>query len=217
MATKQYPIIAREGWGRLSLIAAVGLVLHFGLEPIAAIPAWLYLGFTIYQLRDPTRTPPSLPLAVVSPIHGVVTDIGEQDDPWLKRRALVVTLNGRLLDIRSVYSPTEGKIVDQWRVNEDGVHNSAVAFWIKTDEDDDLVLEIQPRGWHGPMNFRYHPGERVGQGRRVGYVNNGSIAKIYLAPNSLVDVEVGDAVTAAADVLGRYVHLTNMALQDLKV
>ena len=217
MATKQYPIIAREGWGRLSLIAAVGLVLHFGLEPIAAIPAWLYLGFTIYQFRDPTRTPPSLPLAVVSPIHGVVTDIGERDDPWLKRRALVVTLNGRLLDIRSVYSPTEGKIVDQWRVNEDGVHNSAVAFWIKTDEDDDLVLEIQPRGWHGPMNFRYHPGERVGQGRRVGYVNNGSIAKIYLAPNSLVDVEVGDAVTAAADVLGRYVHLTNMALQDLKV
>ena len=217
MATKQYPIIAREGWGRLSLIAAVGLVLHFGLEPIAAIPAWLYLGFTIYQFRDPTRTPPSLPLAVVSPIHGVVTDIGEQDDPWLKRRALVVTLKGRLLDIRSVYSPTEGKIVDQWRVNEDGVHNSAVAFWIKTDEDDDLVLEIQPRGWHGPMNFRYHPGERVGQGRRVGYVNNGSIAKIYLAPNSLVDVEVGDAVTAAADVLGRYVHLTNMALQDLKV
>ena len=142
----------------------------------------------------------------------MVTDIGVQDDPWLKRRALVVTLNGRLLDIRSVYSPTEGKIVDQWRVNEDGVHNSAVAFWIKTDEDDDVVLEIQPRGWHGPMNFRYHPGERVGQGRRVGYVNNGSIAKIYLAPNSLVDVEAGDVVIAAADVLGRYVHLTNMAL-----
>ena len=212
MATKQYPIIAREGWGRLSLIAAVGLVLHFGLEPLAAIPAWLYLGFTVYQFRDPTRTPPSLPLAVVSPIHGMVTDIGVQDDPWLKRRALVVTLNGRLLDIRSVYSPTEGKIVDQWRVNEDGVHNSAVAFWIKTDEDDDVVLEIQPRGWHGPMNFRYHPGERVGQGRRVGYVNNGSIAKIYLAPNSLIDVEVGDVVIAAADVLGRYVHLTNMAL-----
>lgn len=178
---------------------------------MAAVPAWLYLLFTLYQVRDPTRTPPSIPLAVVSPIHGVVSQIEEQEDPWLKRQATVITVSGRLLDIRSVYSPTEGKIVDQWRVNEDGGRHSAVAFWIKTDEDDDAVLEIQPRNWHGPMKFRNHPGERVGQGRRVGYVNNGSIAKVYLAPDSLVDVEVGDTVIAAADVLARYVHLTAMA------
>ena len=76
------------------------------------------------------------------------------------------------------------------------------------------MLEIQPRGWHGPMNFRYHPGERVGQGRRVGFVNNGCIAKIYLATNSLVDVDKGDTVVAATNVLARYVHLTKMAALD---
>lgn len=214
MATKQYPLIAREGWGRLSLIVAVGSALHFVLEPMAAIPAWLYFVFTVYQFRDPTRTPPSIPLAVVSPIHGLVDAIEECEDPWLKRQAIAITVSGRVLDIRSVYSPTEGKIVEQWRVNDDGVQNSAVAFWIKTDEDDDVVLEIQPRGWHGPMNFRYHPGERVGQGRRVGFVNNGCIAKVYLQENSLVDVDNAKPVTAARDVLARFVHLTNMAVDN---
>ncbi|MGR8949579.1 MAG: phosphatidylserine decarboxylase [Gammaproteobacteria bacterium] len=211
MNTKQFPLIAREGWGRLGLIAVVGLVLHFGIEPIAGIPAWLFLLFTVYQFRDPSRSPPSLPLAVVSPIHGTVTHISAKTDPWLKRDAIAVRIVGGLLDIRSVYSPTEGKIVDQWRVNGSESHSAAVAYWIKTDEDDDVVVEIQPSGWHGPMSFRYHPGERVGQGRRVGFVHNGCIAQVYLPANTLVEVSERQNVVAAVDVLGKFVHLTNMA------
>ena len=211
MSTKQYPLIAREGWGRLTLVAAVGLMLHFAIEPAAALPAWLFFLFTLYQFRDPTRSPPSLPLAVVSPIHGRVKDISEQTDPWLERDSIVVTIVGGLLDIRSVYSPTEGKIVDQWRASGGNSQRAAVAYWIKTDEDDDIVVEIQPSGWHGPMSFRYHPGERVGQGRRVGFVHNGCLAKVYFPSSSLIEVSEAQTVTAAADVLGNYVHLTNMA------
>ena len=211
MSTKQYPIIAREGWGRLALITAVAFILHFALEPMAAIPALLYLLFTFYQFRDPSRTPPPRPLAVVAPIHGRVTEINETKDPWLKRDALVVTIEGNLLDIRSLYSPTEGKIVDQWRTQEAEQTRNAVAYWIQTDEKDDVVLEIQPRGQHGPMSFRYNPGERVGQGRRVGYVNNGCTARVYLPATSLVEVQLGMRLDAGADVLAKFVHLTNMA------
>lgn len=211
MSTKQHPIIAREGWGRLALITAVALVLYFGLEPMAAIPAMFYLAFTLYQFRDPSRTSPSIPLAVVAPIHGRVTEVDKTKDPWLERDALVVTIHGSLLDIRSLYSPTEGKIVDQWRTQDAAQIGNAVAYWIQTDEDDDVVLEIQPRGQHGPMTFRYNPGERVGQGRRVGYVNNGCIAKVYLPATSLVEVQPDMIIDAGVDVLARFVHLTNMA------
>ncbi|MEM7468755.1 MAG: phosphatidylserine decarboxylase, partial [Pseudomonadota bacterium] len=204
MNTKQYPLIAREGWGRLALVSGVGLLLHFGVEPMAALPAWCVLALALYQFRDPTRSPPSLPLAVVSPIHGVVSNIAEARDPWLDREAVVVEIRSRFLDIRSIYSPTEGKIVDQWRREAHG-QQSAVAYWIKTDEDDDVVLEIQPRGWHGPMSFRYHPGERVGQGRRVGFVNNGCFTKVYLPANSLIDVQQGQSAIASAQVLAHYV------------
>ncbi len=211
MATKLYPLIAREGWGRLVSFAAVALVLYFTLGFLAALPAVVFLAFRIYQFRDPTRSPPSLPLAVVSPIHGQISAIEETTDPWLKRASIAVSIRGGLLDIRSLYSPTEGKIVDQWRTQAVENNENAIAYWIQTDEMDDVVLEIQPRGVHGPMTFRYNPGERLGQGRRVGFVNRGCNAKVYLPATSIVNVQVGAKVKASADILATFVHLTAMA------
>lgn len=211
MATKLYPLIAREGWGRLALIAVVVLVLYFAMSLWAALPAVIYLGFRLYQFRDPTRSPPSLPLAVVSPIHGQISHIEETTDPWLKRESIVISIHGGLLDIRSLYSPTEGKIVDQWRTQAIKGSENAIAYWIQTDEMDDVVLEIQPRDLHGPMTFRYNPGERLGQGRRVGFVNRGCNAKVFLPATSIVNVETGAKVKASADILATFVHLTAMA------
>ena len=213
MATKLYPLIAREGWGRLALIAVVALVLYFSVGLPAALPALLYLIFRVYQFRDPTRSPPPVPLAVVCPIHGQISAIEEVTDPWLKRDSIAISIRGGWLDIRSLYSPTEGKIVDQWRTEATQSKENAIAYWIQTDEMDDVVLEIQPRVEHGPMTFRYNPGERLGQGRRVGFVNRGCNATVFLPPSSLVNVKVGAVVKASADTLATFVHLTPMAAE----
>lgn len=128
----------------------------------------------------------------------------------------MIEVRGGLFDIKSIYSPTEGKIMNQWRTGHevDDAHANAIAYWLQTDEGDDVVLELKQLTWRGPMSFRYNPGERVGQGRRVGFVNNGCIARVYVADNSLLAVGQNESVKAAESVLANFVHLTQMAAES---
>ncbi len=89
--------------------------MHVGFGGYFASPIWLLLAILFYLFRDPTPTPPSLPLAIVSPIHGTVIRHGSLHDPWLKRPAEALVIRTGPLDVRSIYAPIEGKIMEQWR------------------------------------------------------------------------------------------------------
>ncbi len=216
MPTKQYAIIAREGHGMLMVVAACAVVLQITLGAPAAIPAWLLLALLLYMFRDPTQTPPSLPLAVVSPIHGRIKSVGSAHDPWLKREAQSIVFETGVFDVRSIYAPVEGKIMEQWSSvpnpapdDDDPLHSCT--YWIRTDEGDDIVLVITRAPWGGSISFGYNPGERVGHGRRVGFANFGCSARLYLPAGSRFDVAAGDKVSAGSSVVGTLVHLTRMA------
>lgn len=216
MPTKTYALIAREGHGLLFLVACCAVVLQIFLGTYAALPGWILLGFLFYVFRDPTQTPPSLPLAVVSPIHGRVSVVGAVRDPWLKRDSECIAIQTGLLDIRSIYAPLEGKIVEQWTSiphpepgDETPAHSSA--FHIHTDENDDVVLVITRGEWGGRLSIEYHPGERIGQGRRIGYANLGCRARLYLPAGSHYEVGEGDSVMAGSAVVATLIHLTRMS------
>lgn len=217
MPTKQYALIAREGRGMLALVAACAVALQILLGFFAAFPAWLLLALLFYMFRDPTQTPPSLPLAIVSPIHGRVRRLGTAHDPWLKRSAEHLVVETGALDIRSIYAPIEGKIMEQWSAvpnpspdDDDPAHSSA--YWIRTDEEDDIVLVITRGVYGGRISFEYHPGERIGHGRRIGYANFGCSARLYLPAGSRYEVDEGDRVAAGSSIVGTLVHLTRMAI-----
>ena len=76
-------MIAREGWpfvGGASALAAVVIVLAglWGL-PVLILPA-----FILYFFRDPERTAPNDPRAIVSPADGKVVEIRDlQEDRYL--------------------------------------------------------------------------------------------------------------------------------------
>ncbi len=215
MPTKRYALIAREGTGMLVVIAVCAIALQALLGFYAAIPAWVLLAFLFYMFRDPTQTPPSLPLAIVSPIHGQVSRLGTAPDPWLKRTAELIVVETGILDIRSIYAPIEGKIMEQWSSipnpgpeDDNPAHSST--YWIRTDEDDDIVLVITRGVWGGPISFEYHPGERIGHGRRIGYANFGCSARLYLPRGSRYEVGVGDNIAAGSSIVATLVHLTRM-------
>lgn len=217
MPTKTYALIAREGHVLLLLVAGCAALLHAFLGVYAALPAWGLLGLLAYQFRDPTQTPPSLPLAIVSPIHGRVESAGPARDPWLKRDSETVAMTTGMLDIRSIYAPTEGKIVEQWTAIPDalpgeGCPRHSNAFHIRTDERDDIVLVITRGEWGGNVSIAYNPGERIGQGRRIGYANFGCSARLYLPAGSQLSVSAGDKVAAGSSVVAKLVHLTRMSL-----
>ena len=216
MATKLYALIARESYPTLAFVSASAIVVQATFGGFIASFLWLLLAFLFYLFRDPTQVAPPFPLAIVSPIHGKVTQHDIAYDPWLKRPAKAIVIQTGLFDVRSIYAPIEGKIVEQWsRVPncqpDDSEPPHSSAYWIRTDENDDVVLVITRTSWAGPISFNRNAGERVGQGRRVGFAKLGCSARLYLPSESRLEVATGDHVVAGSSVVAKLVHLTRMA------
>lgn len=207
MPTNTYPFIAREGWGALIVVGLLALLVNAFL---GLLPALLFAGLALillYLFRDPPRSVPSNPLGLVSPIHGRVMSVDSKRDIWLKRPAIRVSLRMTPLDIYSLRSPVEGKIIDQ-RSGRDpddpGVRQ--YAFWIRTDEGDDVVVSMR-MGWM-PKRLRLYTqcGERLGQGQRCGYIYLGGEVVLWLPENFRVEVQPGDRVQSGAMLIGKLVH-----------
>ena len=94
----------------------------------------------------------------------------------------------------------------------EGCPKHSNAFHIRTDERDDIVLVITRGEWGGNVSIAYNPGERIGQGRRIGYANFGCSARLYLPAGSQLAVAAGDKVAAGSSVVAMLVHLTRMSL-----
>lgn len=211
MPAARHPIIAREGWPALTITAGAGGLLYWAMGAGAAAPAILLFGLLLYLARDPHREPPSLPLAMVSPLYGRVAAAGEAYDPWLGRDALCLEVRCGLLDVHSIYSPTEGKIVEQWTRprharEPEAANRHAIAYQIRTDEGDDVVMEIVQGALRGTVRIGYQPGERVGHARRIGFAPLGLSVVLYVPPGSRLDVAVGKRAVAASTVLATFVH-----------
>ncbi|MDR1935331.1 MAG: phosphatidylserine decarboxylase, partial [Candidatus Accumulibacter sp.] len=86
-----HPYLAREGWpfiaGSLFLALAVSAA---GFWP--ALPFWLLFVFCLQFFRDPARVAAGGPNSVLSPADGRIVVVEEADDPYLKRRALKVSV-----------------------------------------------------------------------------------------------------------------------------
>jgi phosphatidylserine decarboxylase len=104
----------------------------------------------------------------------------------------------------STRSPVEGKILEPRNSSDDENHPHGV--WLKTDENDDLVLVMH----RGPLNNLprcfVRIGERVGQGQRCGYIQMGGRIQVYLPANTRTQVEAGSHVRAGSDVIATLVH-----------
>lgn len=204
MATGRYPYFSRSGWLPFLVCAGLGLLVARSLGWIWSLPFWLVCGFLIYLYRDPEREIPSRPLAVVSPADGIVTSVAEVHDPYLDRRAILLVVQMGHADVYSTRSPVEGKILEP-KHSGDG-SNQLHGVWLKTDEDDDLVVIMHRGPLHNLPRCYVRIGERVGQGQRCGYIQMGGEVDVYLPANSRIEVDEGSHVKAGSDVIATLVH-----------
>ena len=74
-------------------------------------------------------------------------------------------------------------------------------LWVRSEEQDDVVLLFPSRGFgFAPRAFvRY--GERVGQGQRFAYLRLATRAEVYLPPTASISMREGDRVQAGTAVL----------------
>ncbi|MCS3903903.1 phosphatidylserine decarboxylase [Methylohalomonas lacus] len=216
MPSNSYPIIAREGWFYVVLIAAVALLVKIYVSLAAGIGLLALLAILLVLLRDPPRSVPSVPSGLVSPVHGHVVDVNHVTDIWLKRPSTHIRLRMSPLDIYSLRCPIEGRVMDQKSGRDhDNPHIRQYAFWLRTDEGDDVVVSIR-MGWL-PKRARLYvqSGERLGQGQRCGYIYFGGEVDLWLPEHVRLDIENGQPVVAGSMLLGKLVHRHGASITDV--
>ncbi len=207
MPSNYYPLFAREAWPVFLLLMLLALFAWFfsGEKTFIFSLSILFLAF--YLFRDPVREIPSRPLAIVSPVHGVVTLVEETKETPLNERARHVQIVMRLYDIYSLRSPTEGKVTDQWSSPPDeNQPRRHLDFCVRTDEGDKVIIAIRPRNIIHHFRVYLQQGERVGQGQRCGYLCFGGVIDVFLPFDSRVLVEAGQFVNAGSDLLAQLIH-----------
>jgi len=206
--TNRHQLIASEGHVFITVaVIAVGIAsYHFGWLEMS--PLWIGPLLLVFMFRDPTRKVPPEPLAVLSPVDAEVLAIEDARDGFVDRDAKKIVLGMGIFDIYSIRSPIEGKVVHQWYVDKETAVSDAPTFaqWIKTDEDDDVLLAIY-RGRVMPRPRCYvQIGERLGQGARCGFMSFGARIEVYVPVTARINVKVGQRLIAGEHSLAHFIH-----------
>lgn len=207
MPSNSYPLIAREGWLILFVLASLFFGAYAYIDVLTAlIFLALFLTF-LFLFRDPPKVIPSLPLGIVSPVHGKIESIEISENTWLERKSKRIRIKMAFWDIFSLRSPIEGKIMNQWsKSSEETSGAREYAYWIQTDEKDDVVTALHFSKLKWFYRIYLQSGHRIGQGQRCGYLFFGSRVDVFVEENSRLDVKPGDAVESGSSVLCHIVH-----------
>jgi len=206
--------LAREGYPHIA--GAVGLtVLLFILG--WSVAAWLGLVLAVFVIsffRDPERTIPSDPRAIVSPADGKVVGVKQvQDARFLDGPATLVSVFMSPLNVHVNRVPTSGRVVDVRYTA--GKYFRAFADKASLDnEQNAIVLEdehgrrlcfVQIAGFLARRIVCYlHPGMDVERGQRCGMILFGSRADIYLPPGVQVRVQIGEHARGGETVIAEW-------------
>jgi len=205
-----HPIIAREGWlfVAISVSAAVAVTGFAGWA--WALPFWLIAAFMLQFFRDPPRTIPAGPKAVLSPADGRVLLVERGRDPYLKRDALKFSVFMNVFNVHSNRSPVDGEVRQKWyhagtfvnaALSKASLENERSALWIRTADGTDVTC-VQIAGLIARRILCYvQAGDRLARGERYGFIRFGSRVDLYLPLSAVPKAAVGDRVFATSSVL----------------
>jgi len=211
----------------LAAIAAAWILMPRGLASVlttavlALVHVWMVSFF-----RDPARSVPLDPDAMLSPADGTVTDVAEDDCPELGGRAVRIGIFLSVFNVHVNRAPCDARIeaviykkgrfknamaADSGRVNES---NGVLMTPLGADGRDGGRGRILVRQISGAVARRIvcraEPGAVLGQGDRFGMIKFGSRTELWLpletpsAPGFSVAVKIGDRVRAGITPLVLY-------------
>lgn len=207
-----HPIIAREGWPFLAIaFAAAALASYF--FGAWSIPLWIIFIFVLQFFRDPGRTIPQNPNAVLSPADGRIVVVEKVQDPYAGREALKISVFMNVFNVHSNRSPVDGVIgkVNYFPgkfVNADldkaSIENERNALVI-TAANGQTVTCVQVAGLIARRILCYvHAGDKLTRGQRYGFIRFGSRVDVYLPLTATPKVAVGDKVSATETILAEF-------------
>ena len=205
-----HPIIAREGWPFLALAIIVSVALTWLGWTLAAVLAWAAALFILQFFRDPPRTIPETPNAVLSPADGRIVKVEMTRDAWLDRDALKISVFMNVFNVHSNRSPVDGKVANRWyhagsflnaALDKASLENERNALHLTTANGQHVTC-VQIAGLVARRILCYvEPGAALSRGQRYGFIRFGSRVDVYLDPAATPRVAVGDVVAATETIL----------------
>lgn len=218
---------ARYGLAELTLFSLLALALYllFGTlatwgYALAWLP-WMALSLVhlevLYFFRDPERTIPSDPAALVSPADGTVTHVEEVDDAdFPGGRAFRISIFLSIFNVHVNRIPRTGKVTDVRYIPGcflDARHADCAV------RNEQLWIDLEDAATQRPMRVKQisgaiarrivcwlKPGQDVRAGERLGMIKFGSRTDVLIPVGNPMEVlvKVGDKVQGGATILLRY-------------
>lgn len=203
---KKIPMV-RDGYLYAAALLAAAVILGWLTNPLWAIIPVLLAIFFLWFFRDPERTIPQDPGAVVSPGDGKVTDVSTVTIGNLKRTRLSIFLN--VFNVHVNRSPISGVIRDIRYQHGKYLNamNTASAEQneqnIVTVEGDSQTVVFKQIAGLLARRIVFYPkvGDRLERGQRVGLIKFGSRVDVLFDASANVNVKIGDHVKGGATVL----------------
>jgi phosphatidylserine decarboxylase len=205
-----HPIIAREGWPFVAFSFFIAIAATIGFGFWFGLLFWLIAIFVTQFFRDPPRTLPSNPNAIVAPADGRIVFVGKARDPYLHRDALKISVFMNVFNVHSNRSPVDGVIQNVWyhpgqfvnaALDKASEQNERNALWIKTNSGSDVTC-VQVAGLVARRILCYvGKGDQLSRGQRYGFIRFGSRVDLYLPVDTYAKISIGDKVYATSTVL----------------
>ncbi len=216
-----HPIIAKEGWSIIVTAFVIALLSSYAGAWLPfwftywSIPFWIFLIFSVQFFRDPPREIAGEANSIVSPVDGRVIVIEEADDPWLKRRALKISVFMNVFNVHSCRSPIKSVVKQKWyhagkffnaAVAKASFENERCALHLQTDNGQNITC-VQIAGLVARRIINHtEENAALEAGDRFGFIRFGSRADLYLPLGTKVNVMLNDKVSASSSVLATLVE-----------
>lgn len=199
--------MVRDGYYYGSVMIAAALLVGWLTSPIWAVFPVLLAAFFMWFFRDPERTIPSEPGAVVSPADGKVTDVSSIQVDGKPFKRVSIFLN--VFDVHVNRSPVAG-VIRAVKYQQGKFLNAMDPQCADHNEQNTVTVEgeghtIIFKQIAGLLARRIvfikSIGEKVERGERVGLIKFGSRTDILIEPSAEIKVKVGDRVKGGASVV----------------
>ncbi len=205
-------IIVREGLPFIIPLGICTLIFSiFGIIWVASI-FFITTCFVAWFFRNPERALPDGEKAVVSPADGKVIKIENiVESDFLKGRAQKISVFMNVFDVHVNRIPYSGTVSatkyskgEFFSANLDKASdlNERNSILIRTD-DGNKILTVQIAGLIARrIECWIKEGMQVCKGERFGLIRFGSRLEVFLPPDAMISVTVGDRVRAGETLMG---------------
>ena len=203
-----HPFLAKEGWPFIAGSFLLAVVASFA--GFWSLPLWVIFVFCVQFFRDPARVIAGGPKSVLAPADGRIVVVEEAEDPYLKRRALKVSVFMNVFNVHSNRSPIKSSVLQKWyqpgsflnaALDKASLENERCALHLKIDDGRDITC-VQIAGLVARRILNYvEAGTALSAGQLYGFIRFGSRVDVYLPLDSKVKVVIGDKVSASSTIL----------------